>query len=56
MTNPSAIHGRYHKTRVKFILDTNIVNFLLRNNECVKAHFQLHEPYEIALSSITKAK
>lgn len=56
MTNPSATHGRDHKTRVKFMLDTNIVSFLLRNNECVKAHFQLHEPYEIALSSITKAE
>ena len=38
------------------MLDTNIVSFLLRNNKRVKAHFQPHEPYEIALSSITKAE
>ena len=42
--------------RVKFMLDTNIVSFLLRNNESVKAHFQLYEPHNIALSSITQAE
>ena len=45
--------GRAH---IKFMLDTNIVSFLLRNNEQVKAHLRQHRPRDIALSSITKAE
>ena len=41
---------------MKFMLDTNIVSFLLRNNEQVKAHLREHTPHDIVLSSITKAE
>lgn len=44
------------RERAKFMLDTNIVSFLLRNNEGVKAHLRAHKPQDIALSSITKAE
>ena len=44
------------RERAKFMLDTNIASFLLRNNEHVKAHLRTHKPQEIALSSITKAE
>ena len=56
MKSLPATRVRDHNTRARFMLDTNIVSFLLRNNERVKAHFQLHEPHEIVLSSITKAE
>ena len=56
MTNIPETRVRHGKTRAKFMLDTNIVSFLLRNNKRVKDHLRRHRPHDIALSSITKAE
>lgn len=56
MTDTLGTRASSRRERAKFMLDTNIVSFLLRNNEHVKAHLRTHKPQEIALSSTTKAE
>jgi len=41
---------------MRFLLDTNTVSFLLRNQGMVRTHLEQYSPQDIAISSITEAE